>query len=92
MPREGKKTVAKTSVADIVVKLMDAYIDKHSNKQIFLQKKISRSELITDMLLWYLLTKGELESLLKQYGYQDAEVEKIKKHLTEEHGVPPKAS
>jgi hypothetical protein len=84
MPREGNKTLLKTSLAEIIVKLIDAYRKKHSRKSLLTNREMSRTEVMELAILELLEKQGELDTLLKSHGYSDAAIQNIKQRLKEE--------
>ena len=89
MGREGKKTLLGTSIAEIYIKIIDAYIAQEEKKYV-LRPKISRAEVVQDAVLNLISNKGVLDIILQELQVPAEEVSDIKVRLKAEYGISPK--
>lgn len=90
MGREGTKTIAHTSVDDIYVRILDAFVEQEQKKSILSGKRKSRANTLEDAILLMVYQKGMLEQVLKELDVSDAEVQRTIQRLKVEYGIFPK--
>ncbi len=92
MGRKGAKTVAGTSVDDIYVKILEAYLQQEQKKAVLYGKRSSKAQVVEDAILILLAQKGVLEPILQAVGVPIEEVRLIEQRLKAEYGISPKSS
>ena len=87
MGRQDESTILNTSVPNILVRIIDAYIEQQKKKRVLTGKRMSRASVMEDALLDMLYQQGVLEQLLKEQGVPAEEIHSIKARLQAEHEI-----
>jgi hypothetical protein len=91
MGRTDEKTIKDTSIQDIWVRILDAYVQQEQRKGILYGKRVSRAKVIEDAILVLLAQKGALESVLESVGVPAEEVQRTIQRLKVEYDISPKS-
>jgi len=88
--KKDEKTIMQTTIAEIFVKLIDAYIVQEKKKRVLTGKRMSRTSVMEDAVLSLLTQQGVLERLLREQNVPAEEVQSIISRLKAEYGIVPK--
>ena len=70
MPREGKVTFKGTTVPDLIIRLMDKFVEEKQKDFAFI--RLSRAKVAELAVLKFLESRGELDKFLTDLGVSDS--------------------